>query len=339
MKNHQICLSLIIRTSLSRISASIGLGLLTLLLGAGSALAQGYPERFIKVVVPWPAGGSANIAFRLVFQNLAGQFSQPVIVENRPGANTIMGAEAVAKALPDGYTLLATSLETLVLNPHVYQRLPYNPTSDLVPITPIARMLFVLASRPTLPGESTKSALQLIQSQPNKFSYSSWGIGSTAHVGFEMFAQQADLKMLHVPYNGGPPAFSAIAANQHELMVIPLVNAIPLRKGGLAKILGIFEQSRFSAMSDIPTMKEQGYDVAFSNTLGFYAPSKTPVALIQRWQTEIHQVLKQPKVQSALEAVGMEAFSLPQADFAAYLQAERQRWGDVIRRAGIQIQQ
>ncbi len=312
--------------------------LASIAIAPSTAAAQGYPDRAIKVVVPWPAGGTTDIAARVIAQQLAARLSQPVIVENKPGANGIIGAEAVAKAAPDGYTLFVASAETHAINPHVYAKLPYDPLAGFVAIAPFVKVPFVLASKVGVPASSAKEAVAFIQSQPGKLTYGSWGIGSIAQVGMEMIVEEAGLKILHVPFNGGPPAFNALMAGQIDFMILPAGAADPLKKGGKIKIFGVTTGHRFAMMEDVPTLKEQGYNVDVANTFGFLAPAKTPPAVIQRLYTEISEIIKRPDVQSALKAQGTEVFTLTQQEYARTLVSELARWGEVIKRAGIKIQ-
>lgn len=306
---------------------------------SNAALAQGYPDKLVKVIVPWPAGGTTDIAARLVTLQLAARLGQPVIVENRPGANGIVGADAAAKAAPDGYTLFVASAETHAINPHVYPKLPYDPLGDFVAVTPFVRVPFVLAGKTSFPAASAADAVALIKSQPDKLTYGSWGIGSIAQVGMEMIVGEAGLKILHVPFNGGPPAFNALAAGQIDFMILPAGAAEPLRKGGKIKIFGVTTTSRFALIEDVPTLKEQGYNVDVANTFGFLAPAKTPIPVLQKLHTEINQTIKQADIQAALKAQGTEAFTLSQQEYARFLASELKRWGEVIDRANIRIKQ
>ena len=317
----------------SFIAAGVTLGLYS-----SSASAQTYPDRVLKVVVPWPAGGTVDIATRVVTQHLATKLGQAVIVENRPGANGIIGAETVAKSAPDGYTLFIASHETHSINPHVYPKLPYDPIGDFVAITPFVKVPFVLTGKVGFSAASAKDAVGIIQSQPGKLTYGSWGIGSIAQVGMEMIVGEAGLKILHVPFNGGPPAFNALMAGQIDFMIMPAGAADPLRKGGKIKIFGVTTANRFSLIDDVPTLKEQGYNVDVANTFGFLAPAKTSPAVVQRLHTEINDVIKRPDVQSALKAQGTEIFTLLQQEYSRYLSSELTRWGQVIQRANIKVQ-
>jgi tripartite-type tricarboxylate transporter receptor subunit TctC len=306
---------------------------------ATTTTAQTFPDRVVRVIVPWPAGGTTDIAARVVTQHLSTKLGHPVIVENRPGANGMVGADAAAKAAPDGYTLFVASAETHAINPHVYPKLTYDPIRDFVAITTFVRVPFVLAGKTGIPGQSAKDAVGFIRSQPDKLTYGSWGIGSIAQIGMEMIVGEAGLKILHVPFNGGPPAFNALAAGQIDFMILPAGAADPLRKGGKIKILGVTTPTRFSLIEDVPTLKEQGYNVNVANIFGFLAPAKTPQPILQRLEAEITEIVKRADVQSALQAQYTDVFQMPQQEYSRFLASELKRWGDVIKRADIKIKQ
>lgn len=317
---------------------ALGIVLASLLLPLNTALAQVYPDRPIKVVLAWPAGGIADVTTRAVTIPLSERLKQPVIVEVKTGANGIIGAEIVAKSAPDGYTLLFASAEANSINPHIYAKLPYAPLQDFAAIAPFIRVHAAFAGRPNLPAETAKDAIALIRSQPSKLTYGSWGIGSIGHIGMEMVVAQTGINILHVPYTGGPPAFTAIMGGQIDFMLIPSPAAIPFRKSGKIKVFGVTSPNRFSLMEDVPTMKEQGYDVDATNTFGFVAPAKTPPAILDKLHFEINEVLKRPDVQAVMKAQGTEIFTMSRQEYAKYLVTEFDRWGTVIRGAKIKVE-
>lgn len=327
-----------IRISLARLVIHSATIFSAIALSVNAALAQGYPEKPIKVIVAWPAGGIADVTTRVVTQHLSTRLQQPIIIETRTGANGIIGAELVAKSAPDGYTLLFASAEANSINPHIYPKLPYDPLRDFAAIAPFVKVNAAFAGRVGMPATSAKEVVALAQSQPSKLTYGSWGIGSIGHIGMEMLAGNADLKMLHVPFQGGPPAFTALMGGQIDLMLIPAPAAIPLRNSGKIKVFGVTSPERFSLMDDVPTMKEQGYDMDATNTFGFVAPAKTPTAILQKLNLEINEVLKRPDVQAAMKAQGVEIFALSQQQYSKYLETELERWGVVIRRAKIKLE-
>lgn len=311
--------------------------LLALSLVSGAAFSQTYPSRAVTVVVPWPPGGAADIAARVITQHLAPRLGTSMVVENKTGANGMVAASAVARAAPDGHTLLLVTNEMYAFNPHVYAKLPYDPFADFVGIAPVAKVLYVFAGKASLPANSAMEALSRAKAQPGRLMYGSWGVGSLGQIGMEMVMQQRSLKMLHVPFNGGPPAYNALAADQIDLMILPMANAAPLAKGEKIKIFGITTPDRFSMFPNLPTMKEQGVDIDIANTVGFFAPSKTPMSVVRKLHAEINEVMKLPATQAALTAQGMEIFALSQKEYADFLRTEYERWGEVIRRANIKI--
>jgi tripartite-type tricarboxylate transporter receptor subunit TctC len=289
------------------------------------------------MVVPWPAGGTGDTVTRIVTHELEQHLGQTIVVENRPGANGTIGANVVAKAPPDGYTLVFSNAEVFSIGPSVYTNVPYDAVNDFVPVAPMAKIVHALASRTNLTANSVGELIALAKAQPGNLTYGSWSIGSPAHIGMEMLDGQAAVSMLHVPYNGGPPAFNAIMGGQIDLLILPVGNAAEMRKGGKIKILAVTTSNRIDLMPEVPTLKEQGYDVEIVNHFGFMAPAKTPAKIVQKLNTEISAVLQMPSVRAALKAQGAEPFILSPEDYATFLGAERKRWGDAARRAKITI--
>jgi tripartite-type tricarboxylate transporter receptor subunit TctC len=261
-----------------------------------------------------------------------------VVVENKPGANGIIGTNAVAKSAPDGYTMVYSSGAENAINPHVQKAMPYDLLGDFVPITSFSRTPLFLASRRDLPATSVKDLITLIQSRPGELTYGSWGIGSLGHVGMELILRQSNLKILHVPFVGGPPAFNALMGGQIDMMLMPAGAAIPLRKAARIKVFAVTLPYRASFMPDIPTMKEEGYDVNIALTNGFLIPSKTPTTIVQKLSVEIIEVLRKPKVEAALKAQGTELLVLSQQAYGELLRQEQIRWGEVVRSANVKIQ-
>jgi tripartite-type tricarboxylate transporter receptor subunit TctC len=303
----------------------------------GCTALHAYPERPVKIVVPWPAGGAADAAARVIAQQLATRLSQPVMVEYKPGANGMIGADAVARAPADGYTILFSSGAEDAINPHVYPKMTYDLLTDFAPITPFAQAPLFLASRNNLGTESAIDVVGLLKKSPGKFTYASWGVGSLPHVGFETIVGQEDLKVLHVPFVGGPPAFNALMSGQVDVMLIPAQTTVALKDSGKLKIYAVAAPQRVSYMPNTPTLKELGYDVRAALTYGFLAPAKTPAPVIARLHAEIFEVVKRPEVRAALEAQGALVYTLSSQDYALELQRERARFGAIVKRANIRI--
>ena len=298
-------------------------------------MAQRYPERPIKIVVPWPVGGTADSACRVIAEKLSARLSLPVLVENKPGANGIVGTAFVARSAPDGYTIVYSSGGENALNPSFQESMPYDLLTDFVPITMFSRTPLFLVGRRDLPPADLKELIEFVRRQPGKLTYGSWGVGSLGHVGVEMILGQAKLQMVHVPYVGGPPAFNALLAGQIDLMLMPAGAAIPLRKAGRIRMFAVTARDRASFMPDVATMAEYGYEIDISLTNGFLAPSGTPDAVLHKLGEELQAVLRGAEVDAALRAQGTAPIVLSGNDYRAVLVEERTRWQSVVREAGL----
>lgn len=305
---------------------------------AGPAAAQEYPNKVIKLMVPWAPGGTVDAVARLVAQKLSDRFKQTVIVENKSGANGAIGTASVATSPPDGYTFVVSNAETHTINPHIYKKLAYNPATDFIAVTPMVKVPFVLVARKNLAVANVADVVALARAQPGKLTYASWGTGSVPQIGMLMLAQQAKLQLLHVPFNGGPPAFNAVMAEQIDLMIMPAGIAEPLMKTGKVKVLAATGMDRYEAMKNVPTLREAGYDIEMSSAVGLLAPAGTPQRIISKIASEITEVMKDPATRDVLRGLGTEPFVLQSPrDYTAYLDGELHRWGRTITAAGIQI--
>lgn len=303
----------------------------------GAAFAQDYPNRAIRLVVPWPAGGITDSASRMLAQAISPRLGQPVVVENRPGANGQIGADHVAKSAPDGYTLFVASAEPLAINPHVYRSLPYDPARDFVGIAPFVINPFSLVSRPDFPANSVREIVAAAKQNPGKYTHASWGIGSTSQIGMEMVKSQAGIQMVHVPFTGEAPAITALMSGQVDLMVLPAGSAA--RQAGKVKVFAVTVPQRFFILPNTPSLKEEGYaNVDVFNWFGVVAPAKTPAPIVQRLASEIGAVLKTPELQKQYRGMGVDTHPpMSQPDFHKFIAAEIVRWGDVIKQANIRL--
>lgn len=302
-----------------------------------SSRAQGFPDKAITVIVPWPAGGTADLVARVVTQRLAARFPKGVVVENRPGANGIIGAGIAANATPDGHTLFAASVETATLNPHVYPKLPYDPATAFVPVASIARSPYAFVGRSGLSASSMSEVFSLIRSQPGKLTYGSVGNGSVIHVAAELILGAAGRDVIHVPFNGGPPAYNALAGGHVDLMVLPVGFAPGFRSEGKIRIFAVTSAARLPRLEDVPTLKELGYDIEAAQVIGLLAPRGTPAVVLDLLNAEINAILRQPEAQAALTSRNAEAFVQSREQYASYLRSESERWGEVVRRANIKV--
>ena len=297
--------------------------LLALLCTASApARADTWPSQPIRWVVPYPAGGGTDVVARTVAQAITPGLGKQVVVDNRPGAATIVGADAVAHAKPDGYTVLTADTATLAANPSLYKKLPYNAEKDFVYVGQLARFPLVLVANPNFPARTLKEAIDYAQKHPGKVNFASPGAGSPHHLAMELFMDQTRVKMTHVPYKGAAPAVQDLLAVQ----------------AGKLRALGVATPKRLAVLPSVPTVAEGGV-AGFEAYAwqGMVAPAGTPKAVVARLNAELVKALKTPEVQKKLEGVGVEAVSSTPEEFASYARAEAERWGKLIKAKGITV--
>ncbi len=307
---------------------------------AGLAGAQSYPDRPIKMVVPWPAGGITDSAGRIMAERLSQRMGTPVVVENRAGAAGTIGADVVARAPADGYTLLLASAETHAIAPALRAKLPYDPQRDFVAIAPFAINPFCIVSRPDFPAATTRELVAAAKAQPGKFTYSSAGLGSTSQIAMETFKGLAGLDILHVPFQGQAPAMASLLGGQTDLQMLPAGSAVALRKAGKIKVFSVTTQVRYFNMPEVPTLKEEGFEAMnFANWFGLVAPADVPQAIVRRLAADAAAVAQSEETRAALQKLGVDAYPAMSAqDFQQFLETERSRWGGVIRGAGLKAE-
>jgi tripartite-type tricarboxylate transporter receptor subunit TctC len=301
------------------------------------ASGQAYPAKAIRIVVPLAAGGPGDLLARAIGQKLSETMAQPVVIDNRPGANTNVGNEAVAKAAPDGYTLLATA-STLTINPSLYSTLTYDPIKDFAPITPIATTPLVLVVHPSLSVRSVKELIALARAKPTQILYGSPGNGSTPHLAAEMFNTMAGVKLMHVPYKGVTGAFSDLLGGQISLMFPGAPIALPQAKAGKLRALGTTAAKRTPAAPELPTLAEAGlpgYEV--SVWYGMLAPAGTAPAVISRLNTDIVRIVQSPDIRERWAALGAEPSHSAPEQFTAFLKSDLGKWAKVVRDSGAKI--
>ena len=313
-------------------------------LATGPAAAQGrsateaadFPNRPIRIILPTTAGSGVDITARTIAQKLSEAWGQQVIVDNRPGANGIIGMEAVAKAKPDGYTLLQGFTSVLTINPYVYKALPYDTFRDHAPITQTASNTMVLVVNPFLPARSAKELVALGRSRPGDLVYASAGIGNLTHLAGELLRVETKIKSLHVPYKGETPAFTAVAGGETAFMFIAALGVSPHIASGKLRLLATCGEKRAAAFPDAPTMVESGFPkVVVTGWGGFLAPVGTPVEILQKVQRETARVLFAPDIKERLSGLGAEPVGSTPEQFAAFIKAEAEKWSRVTREAGI----
>ncbi len=290
-----------------------------------------WPAKPVKVIVNFPAGGAADQIARAVAQPLQEQLKQPVVVENRAGANGTLGGELVARAPADGYTLLMSSGGMVSVNPHLYARMSFDPAKDLVPVAAAARVLVFLVTRPTLPPADIGQFVAHLKANPGKLSYGSPGNGSSPHLAGEMFKSQAGVFALHVPYRGAAPALQDLLAGQIDYAFDPGIALTHVRSGKL-RLLAVGSPKRSPQFPNVPTLDEAGLRGFDADTVfGFYAPAGTPAEVVALLNAQINRTLALPAVQERIAALGGEAMPGTPAAFQQRAAADSQRFGAVIR--------
>lgn len=305
---------------------------------ASSAAVAAYPDRPIKLVVPYNAGGGTDILARAVAGAASEILKQPVVVENRAGASGMIGSAAVAKAPGDGYTFVMTAADTHSINPHVYPNISYDAQKDFTPVAQIGILPYALVINPKLKANNIGEFVELAKSQPGKLTYSSWGVGSSSQVAMEMLKNKTGIDLLHVPFTGAAPAMNGVISGQTDAMLVPLSLAVPYGKGGKVKVLGLGAPNRFIDAPDIKTLEEQGVTVYTSPWIGILGPANVPNDVVQKFAGAVEEALKQQQVKDALIKGGLEIdYRGPQA-FGKVLQEDFERWGTTVKQAGIKAQ-
>jgi tripartite-type tricarboxylate transporter receptor subunit TctC len=310
---------------------------LWMLLAAGlAAQARAFPDKPVRLVVPFPAGGSTDVVSRLLGQKLSELWRQPVVIDNRPGASTILGTDLVAKAAPDGYTLLVTTASFTIV-PSLASRLPYDPAKDFEPITLINTTPLVLVVNPNVPARSLQELIALAKARPGALNFGSSGSGGSNHLAGELFNAMAGVKMVHVPYKGNAPALNDLVGGHVDVVFNGLTSAMPLIKSGKLRPLAVTSLARADALPEIPTLDELGMKgfqaVGWS---GLSAPARTPREVIARINADVVKIIRSPAMLERLKAEGSDPVGNSPEQFAAFLQEETARWSRVIRFAGIE---
>jgi tripartite-type tricarboxylate transporter receptor subunit TctC len=314
------------RRFIHRIAVGSLLGLL-----ATIASAQPWPAKPIKVVVNFPPGGAADQIARVIGQPLSEALGQPVVIENRAGANGNLGGEAVAKSAPDGYTLLMSSGGMVSVNPHIYARMSFDPIKDLTPVAAAARVLVFLVVKPSLPVDNVQQFLAYTKANPGKLTFGSAGNGSSPHLAAEMMKSQAGLFAVHVPYRGAAPALQDLLAGQLDFYFDPGIGLNQVRAGKL-KLLAVGSPKRSPLFPQVPTLDEAGLKGFDADTVfGFYAPAGTPPDVVSRLNREINRTLGLPAVRDRIQALGGESLVISAPEFAAKASEDSARFGAIIR--------
>jgi len=315
--------------------ATVFIGILSAgILSMGTAFsAEPYPVRPIRMVVGFAPGGGTDLTARPVAQKLSELLGQQVIVDNRPGAAGNIATEQVAKAAPDGYTLLMGTIAALAINPSLYGNLRFDPETDLAPVIQVVDATNVLAVHPSVPASSVKELIALAREK--SLSAGSSGIGATGHLSIELFNLMAGVKLVHVPYKGGGPAMADLVGGQVNLIFATTASAIPHLKSGRIKGIAVTTAKRSALLPDMPTISEAGLDgFDANNWYGLVVPAKTPRAIIEQLNAEVTKVLNMPDVKTTLFNQGLDPAPGTPEQFGAYIRSERAKWAKVIKESG-----
>jgi tripartite-type tricarboxylate transporter receptor subunit TctC len=301
-----------------------------------SALAQAqWPDKPIKLIVPWAPGGSTDILARTVAQKLAQSLGQPVVVENKPGASGNIGSDFVAKAAPDGYTLLFGSMSTHAINHAIIPKMPFDGVEDFTPIALLAYVTNTMVIHPSLPVSNLREFIDYCKANPGKIAYASAGPGSTNHLSAALLEKMTGCQMLHVPYKGGAPAVADTVGGQTQMFITAGTQSLPHVKAGRLKLLAVTENHRTALLKDTPTVQETvpGYEMAV--WYGAFGPRGMAPELQKRLNAEINRIMMLPDVKAKMEAIGVEPVNDTPQQFAAVLHADAEKWGKLVRELGI----
>jgi tripartite-type tricarboxylate transporter receptor subunit TctC len=313
---------------------------LTLSIASAHTLAQAWPTHPVRLIVPYPAGGSGDIVARAVAQKMSDGLGQQVVVENRAGANGNIGTEAVAKALPDGYTLLLATDIQFAISPALGVKLPYDPVKDFEPVSLVAFVNLVLVANPALKANSMQQLVAYAKEHPGEVNYASTGPGSTHHLSIEMLKSEGGFNVTHVPYKGSSQALPDLIANQVQMMQLGVPQSLPFLRSGKLKALGVGSSKRLPQLPDVPTIAEQGFPgYEANNSWDLFAPAGTPTQVIARLQQEVARVVALPEIREKFAADGLDPVGSTPSELAARMKNDYEKWRQVARRIGLKLDQ
>jgi tripartite-type tricarboxylate transporter receptor subunit TctC len=307
-----------------------------LLTSANASLAQSYPDKPIRIVVTFPAGGPTDAVARPISQSLSSTWGQPVIIDNRGGAGGIVGTEIVAHSAPDGYNLLIGTAGGMSINPSLHAKLSYDPFKDFAPISMLVINPQILVMHPALAASNVRELVALAKSKPGQLNFASSGTGTATHLGLELFKAATGINVVHVPYKGGAPALTDLIAGQVQLLFISIPSVMPQVKAGRLKALAVSSARRSLSAPDVPTVAESGYPgFEYVNWNALFAPAATPRAIINKLNSEVVKIMRDPDLAQKLVSQGAEPAPGTPEQLAQYMRVDFDRWRKVIRAAGI----
>ncbi len=324
-------------TSLTRRQAA---GLLLTSAVLPDAWAQGFPNQSIRWVVPYPAGGGTDVVARLLGQAMAGALGQQIVVDNRPGAGTMIGGDLVAKARPDGSTIGTVDTSTVALAPHLFAKVPYKPDKDFAYVGGTTKFPFVLVVHPDVPARNLQELVALARKQPGALKYATPGLGGPNHLGMELFQRKAGIQLLHVPYKGDAPALLGLMAGEIDMYLVNTAASLSYIRSGKLRPLAVSVSRRSGVLPDVPTFAEAGVpDFESYSWQGLAAPAGTPPAVVARLNTELNKALASEDVRHRLADLGIEPSPTTPEEFTAFVREQSALWGGVIRAANIRLEE
>jgi tripartite-type tricarboxylate transporter receptor subunit TctC len=301
-----------------------------------AALAQTYPAKAIRLILPFPPGGPTDIAGRAIAQKLSEQMHQPVVADNRPGATSNIGLELAAKSPPDGYTIVLTP-PSIALSPSMYKKLNYDASRDLQPLSLVANMYYVMATHNSVPAKNLKELIALAKANPGKLNFSSSGLGAGNHLSTELLRSMYGLKMVHVPYKGNVAGLLACMTGEVDFGTYALAPAIAVIRDKKVRPLAALTEQRLRPLPDVPTAREQGVDLVTPQWYGLLTSSGTPRPIVDRLVAEIHKAVQSPDLKSKLEASGIDTAASTPEQFTALIRSETVRYAKIVQAAGIKL--
>lgn len=322
--------------------------MLSLALGGAGALVLGgiapaaraqadYPDKPIRLIVPFTPGGVTDTGARVVAERLGARLGQQVVIDNRPGASGNIGTQMVAAAAPDGYTLVVGFDGTLVINPHVFAKVPFDPIRDFVPVGKIGDAVLVIVTHPSVPARTLPELIAYSKSHPGGVSYGSSGTGGTPHVAAEMLKVRTGANFVHVPYKGGGQALADVVGGQLPMLYTAVAGASPFIEKGQVRAIAVSSAQRLASMPDVPTVAESLPGFEASSWIGILAPGRTPPPIVERLQRELAAVVRETPIRERLAKLGIAAVGNTSAEFAAQIQADLKKYAEVVKAAGIRI--
>lgn len=327
------------RRTLVKALCAVAVAIVTPVISGPSAFAQDYPSRPIRLIVPFAPGGVSDTSARVIADRLGQRLGQQIVVDNKPGASGNIGSAMVAQSAPDGYTLLLGFDGTIVINPHVFPKVPFDPVKDFVPVGKIGDAALILITHPSVPAKTLKELVAYSQTRPEGLSYGSAGTGSTPHLAGELLKARTGLKMTHIPYKGGGQAMGDLVGGTLPVLYTAVAGAQQYVKSGKATAIAVSGASRVSTLPDVPTLEESGVTGLVSDSwVGLLAPARTPKEIVDRLSKELNVVVNQPETRERLATLGIDPVGNSPEAFGKQIQADLKKYGEVVKTANIKVE-